>query len=310
MSNDRTVLFVGSKRIGLEALKALSRSVGGRVKAVVTADDAADERSILPQFQSHCAAAKLPLSVLHKSSDLKAVVAAQRPHVVVVVGWYWILPPELLAMAPGGFVGVHGSLLPRYRGQAPLVWAILRGETQAGATMFYFDDGMDTGDIVDQRTVPIGPEDSIAEVLAAVQEQTIDMVATHAQGLLEGTAPRRRQNALEATYGSLRRPEDGRIDWSASALEVHNFIRAQSRPYPGAFTTLGDGRELRIWRASVFPMPYYGIAGLVAQPFDGGIVVLCGQGAIIVRDCQTADGQSGPGDLLKWGARLGGSAPA
>jgi methionyl-tRNA formyltransferase len=120
------------------------------------------------------------------------------------------------------------------------------------------------------------------------------------------TAPRRKQDHELATYGSPRRPEDGRISWNQPASEIYNFIRAQTRPYPGAFTHLDEGRVLRIWQASIFPYPYYGVPGLVGQKHMDGFVVACGEGRITIQECQLEGGPLPVNSALKWGMRLGG----
>src|SRR5204863_2577569 len=217
-------------------------AIPGHVAGAVTFDDSSDSRSALTEISAYCKSVDLPLSVISRPGDLESIVREQSPQYVLVSGWYWIIKPALLSSVPGGFVGLHPSLLPKYRGSAPLVWALLNGEKQTGVSLFYFDDGMDTGDIIDQRSFAIEPEDSIAELLAKAESANLDLVKTYAGSLLSNTAPRRRQDHKLASYGSPRRPEDGRICWNQSATEVHNFIRAQTRPYPCAFTHSADGR--------------------------------------------------------------------
>jgi methionyl-tRNA formyltransferase len=300
-------LFVGSKQLGLNALQAMVEAIPGRVAAAITLDDAADKRSVLPEFRAYCQSVDLPLSIIERPADLGGMVQQYAPHYVLVAGWYWIIKPGLLRTVPGGFLGLHQSLLPKYRGSAPLVWAALRGEEQTGVSLFYFDEGIDTGDIVDQVSFAMAPEETITEVLAKAESAAVELVTRYAGPLLSDTAPRRKQDHELATYGSPRRPEDGRISWHQSAGEVYNFIRAQTRPYPGAFTHLAEGKVLRIWQASLFPYPYYGVPGLVGQKHMDGFVVACGEGAITIQECELDGGASMPlGSALKWGMRLGG----
>ncbi|HOS42228.1 MAG TPA: methionyl-tRNA formyltransferase, partial [Armatimonadota bacterium] len=237
--------------------------------------------------------------------ELAPALQALAPHLVIVVGWYWLLSPALLRQVPGGVYGVHASLLPRYRGNAPLVWAILRGERETGVSLFRFDDGMDTGDLAAQAAFPIGPEETIAEVLAKAEDATVAIVAEQARPLLEGTMTLRAQDHALASYCSLRQPCDGRIDWRQPAPRLYNFIRAQTRPYPGAFTHLPDGRTVTIWAARLFPYPYYGIPGLVGQQEADGVVVACGDGALVVTD-YTVEGEPTYAGKppLRWGVRL------
>lgn len=302
---NRKVIFVGSKQIGLMALQTLVDLIPLNIGRVITFDDSRDSRSVLPKFKDYCQATKLPLSIINKPSELAELVRFDSPYIVFVVGWYWIISSDVMKTVPGGFVGVHASLLPQYRGNAPLVWAILRGEKQTGVSLFYFDDGIDTGDIVGQIAFSIDKHETIADLLSKAETATFEVLSKFALPLVMGIAPRKKQLHEKATYVSLRRPEDGRIDWNLRAERLYDFIRAQTRPYPGAYTTLPDGKILRIWRASVFPYPFYGIPGLVGQRFDDGIVVSCGEGALVIRE-YTVDSDPGmpPEKILKWACRL------
>jgi methionyl-tRNA formyltransferase len=207
---------------------------------------------MLTEFRSYCGEAGLSLSVINKPGELGRLVRQYSPYLVLVVGWHWLIKPSVLKAVPGGFVGIHASLLPQYRGNAPLVWALLRGEEQTGVSLFHFDEGMDTGDIIDQISFSIAFVESIADVLEKAEKATVDLVTKYAEELRSGTAPCRKQTDELATFVSQTRPEDGHINWSQSAQELHNFIRAQTRPYPGAFTYLPNGKTLRIWRAPSF----------------------------------------------------------
>ncbi|HEY8187102.1 MAG TPA: methionyl-tRNA formyltransferase [Pyrinomonadaceae bacterium] len=306
MVANRRALFVGSKQLGLDALQTMVEAIPGRVAAAITLDDAADKRSVLPKFRAYCDSVDLPLSIAKGPSDLTDLVQKYCPYYVLVAGWYWIIKPSLLATVPAGFLGLHQSLLPKYRGSAPLVWAALRGEKQTGVSLFYFDEGIDTGDVVDQVSFALTPHDTITDVLAKAETAAVELVTRYAEPLLSGTAPRRKQDHELASYGSPRRPEDGRISWNQPASEVYNFIRAQTRPYPGAFTNLAEGKVLRIWQASLFPYPYYGVPGLVGQKHRDGFVVACGEGAITIHEWELDGGASMPVDsAVKWGMRLG-----
>jgi methionyl-tRNA formyltransferase len=299
-------LFVGSKQLGLKSLQAMVAAIPGHVAGAVTFDDSADSRSVLAEFSAYCKSVDIPLSMISRPADLDGIVQQYSPEYVLVAGWYWILKPALLSSVPGGFLGLHQSLLPKYRGSAPLVWALLKGEKQTGVSLFYFDEGMDTGDIVDQKAFAVADQDSIADVLAKADSAALELVTTYAGPLLSGNAPRIKQDHKLASYGSPRRPEDGRICWNQSAREVYNFIRAQTRPYPRAFTHSADGKLLRISRASLFPHPYYGVPGLICHKHMDGVVIACGDGAVIIHEWEIdgASAMNGNGSL-KWGTRLG-----
>lgn len=147
-----------------------------------------------------------------------------------------MLRPELLALAGRGAFNMHGSLLPKYRGRAPVNWAVLMGETETGATLHEMVAKPDAGRIVDQQPVPIGPDDLAVEVFAKVTQAAETVLRRSLPRLVAGTAQLRPQDLSRGSYFGGRRPEDGRIDWSKSAREIHNLVRAVAPPYPGAFT--------------------------------------------------------------------------
>lgn len=211
----------------------------------------------------------------------------------MVVGWYRIIPETVLSVPARGFVGIHASLLPQYRGGAPLVWAMINGETETGATLFRFDAGMDSGDVIGQERFSIDAADTIAEVVAKAEAAGIAMLEKHVAAILDGTARPTAQRHEDATYCAQRTPADGRIDWSRDAHDVLNFIRAQTRPYPGAFFLDAAGREVRIWRAAPFGQTCEGEPGQ-AMLIGGHTVVRCGNGAIGILEVQPDGGVSGP----------------
>jgi methionyl-tRNA formyltransferase len=161
-----------------------------------------------------------------------------------------MLTPELLAIAPRGALNLHGSLLPKYRGRAPVNWAILHGETETGATLHYMVAKPDAGDLVGQTAVPILPDDTAREVFDKVTVAAELTLYRALPALVAGTAPRIAQDLSRGSYYSGRKPGDGRIDWTGSAVGVHNLVRAVAPPYPGAFTTVA-GQPARILRTRV-----------------------------------------------------------
>ncbi|HZD20009.1 MAG TPA: formyltransferase [Burkholderiales bacterium] len=146
-----------------------------------------------------------------------------------------MLPAEVLAQAKRGAYNMHGSLLPKYRGRAPVNWAVLNGESESGATLHQMVAKPDAGRIVDQQAVPIGPDDLAVDVFRRVTEAAETVMRRSIAPLLSGTARLRPNDLTKGSYFSGRRPEDGRIDWRQSAREIHNLVRAVAPPYPGAF---------------------------------------------------------------------------
>lgn len=179
------------------------------------------------------------------------------PDLIVVIGWYYMIPKKLREIAPLGCIGIHSSLLPKYRGGAPLVWAMINGEKEAGLSLFYFDDGVDNGDIIDQQSFSIEPEETIRHVLQKVERIALSMIVENIAKIQSGTSARIVQDETQATYVPQRKPEDGLIDWSWDKDRIKNFIRAQTKPYPGAFFIQGD-KKIIIWDADIIdndPLP-------------------------------------------------------
>jgi methionyl-tRNA formyltransferase len=168
----------------------------------------------------------------------------------VVVGWTRLLSAAVLRLPRAGCVGFHASLLPRHRGRAPVNWAILRGEQVTGNTMMYLDVHADTGDIIDQRPVPITPTDTCGTVYARVARAGAQMLAEHLPALLDGTAPRRPQDRTAGDLLPKRTPDMGVIDWEQRPRVVHDWVRALALPYPGAFGCAA-GRKVSIWSTAL-----------------------------------------------------------
>ena len=158
-----------------------------------------------------------------------------------------MLKAALLAIPKRGAFNMHGSLLPKYRGRAPVNWAVLRGETRTGATLHEMVEKPDAGRIVDQEAVPILPDDLAVDVFAKVTGAAERVLARSLPKLIDGSAALRPQDLSEGGYFGGRRPEDGRIDWSLPAKRVHDLVRAVAPPYPGAFTDV-NGKRLRVLR--------------------------------------------------------------
>lgn len=160
-----------------------------------------------------------------------------------------MIAEEILNIPHLGAYNMHGSLLPRYRGRAPINWAVLHGEKETGVTLHHMLRRADAGDIVDQEAVPIGPEDTAQDVFNKCVKAARLVLERQMEALAKGTAPRRKQDDTQATYFGQRKPEDGRIDWTQSAEKIYNLVRAVTQPYPGAFTETG-GKRLFVWWAT------------------------------------------------------------
>ena len=206
---------------------------------------------------------------------------------LLVVSWRYLLSPEIYQRPRLGTFVFHDSLLPAYRGFSPTVWAIINGESQTGVTLFNIAAEVDAGDIVDQQSVPIGSDDTIAQVMEKVTQIYMELLERNLMRLLTGDAPRTPQDHARATYTCKRVPQDNLIDWHSTSDRIYNLIRAVTAPYPGTYTYLG-GRKLRVWSASKVDSQFVGcIPGRVARVLPGmGAVVLTGDGALLLKDMQ------------------------
>jgi len=271
------IAFLGSKKGGLAVLEALLSGKAGDIVGVFHPDDASDPRSELGAFERLAHAHGIPFKRIAPGDAGKALAAAGA-ELVLVSGWYRLIPVQKLK--PMVFLAIHYSPLPRYRGNAPLVWQILNGEKEGGVSLFRMGEGMDDGDILGQTLFPIGPEDTIREALEKAQAAAASLVAEVVLALIRGAAKFKPQNHALASYCGLRIPEDGRIDWTGSASRIHDFVRSQAPPYPGAFTMLPNGGKLFVLKSRVHPAPYFGVPGAVAERQPGRAVVTCGEGAL------------------------------
>jgi methionyl-tRNA formyltransferase len=220
---------------------------------------------------------------------------ALAPDLIVVVGWTRLLGREILAIPRRGCVGFHASLLPNGRGRAPVNWAILRGETVTGNTFMYLAPEADSGDIIDQRSIAIGPEDTCATIYARVAQTGAEMLAQHLDGLLSGTAPRRPQGKGTGPLLPKRTPDMGITDWNRPARAVHDWIRALTHPYPGAFA-LWDGNKLFLWRSDPPEgIPAASDPGVILGAEDDAMVVAAQDGRVRVTRVQEAGGSEETG---------------
>ena len=170
------------------------------------------------------------------------------PDLLLVVGWTQLVKPELLQVPRIACLGFHASLLPKYRGRAPVNWAIINGETETGNSMIVLEPGADEGDVVSQRKIPITEEDDCATIYEKVSLTECEMLDEVLPLIRQGRMPREKQNSLEATIMPKRKPQDGLIDWSWTTRRLYNWVRALTHPYPGAFSYV-SGRKIIIWKA-------------------------------------------------------------
>ena len=295
----RTV-WVSFDTIGRDCLEA-AVDVGAEIVGVVTLPGPID-----PNRSGQCSfddvAARLG-AVLHETRDVNsdetlAAVGALGAELIFVVGWSQLVRDPFIALASDGVFGMHPTLLPRHRGRAPIPWAILTGLARTGVTLFEIVDGTaDSGSIVGQVTLDVAPDETATTLFERIAEAHVDLTRELVPRLLARTAPRIAQDPSRASSWPKRAPADGIIDWETRARYLYDWVRAQTRPYPGAFTFLGDDKVI-VWGARAVDLADAAPAGTIVEVGPEGPVVACGEGGLVLQEIQTN------GELVV-GARLG-----
>jgi methionyl-tRNA formyltransferase len=293
------VLFLGSKRLGLRILEQMAVLRPEALVGAIVLDDREDGRSVFADFESTCESYGITMTAVSRRQEADDVIVRLAPDLCVVVGWYWLVDATMLARVPHGFVGIHNSLLPRYRGGAPLVWSLINGESEAGFSLFGLAPGIDAGPVWATGSLPVGPDEPIGSVLVRLEDLAVSTFSESYIPLLEGSLAPSVQDEARATYCCQRRPEDGQIDWSQPARAVHNFIRAQSDPYPGAFSFL-DRQLLHVWSAAVSEEQWSGTPGQVARITAEEVLVVCGDGrCVALREVSVDDSRRPAPDVIR-----------
>jgi methionyl-tRNA formyltransferase len=288
------IVFIGASHFGLRCLDLAHRTPGCVVTGVVTAPQTfaisyrpkGVSNVLYANLHSFAADKGLPCRTLVRSMSepgLIEAVAEWRPDAFLVAGWYHMVPKTWRSLAPA--YGLHASLLPDYSGGAPLVWAMINGETKTGITMFQMDDGIDSGPIVGWAEEPIHADDTIATLYARIEERGLEVLAQSLPALADGSALLRVQSTAGRRVMPQRSPEDGMLDWSCEAAYLDRFVRAQSRPYPGAFSMLGEVR-VTIWvaRSVAYDAKRFSVGTLFSHGDTVGVV--CGKGALILDEIE------------------------
>lgn len=237
------MIFIGAERIGKAVLSRLLYEKKNIV-AVVTAQ--ADLKERIADYVDFSELARnhpdVDFYYTHNTKDPRVIEIVRRykPQLILVASWSQIIPRDMLLLPPQGVVGMHYSMLPERRGGAPLNWAIIDGLKESGITLFYMDEGIDTGDIIGQEKFGIGPRDTVNDLLKKIEQIAPELFLYYIDAILAGQAPRVPQNHAQATYTPRRTPEQSEIDWNLDLESIDTFIRALAPPYPSAFCKLGN----------------------------------------------------------------------
>jgi methionyl-tRNA formyltransferase len=301
------IVFFGSGAFAVPCLEALAAS-GHELAVLVTQPDREKGRGrqLSPPPLKPVAQA-LGIPVLQpprvREPDARAAIAALRPELCVVVAYGQILPRALLEVPPRGMVNVHASLLPRYRGAAPIQWAIARGETVTGVSTMLLDEGLDTGPVLLQRELAIGPEETARELTPRLARLGAELLLETLARLAEGSLAPTPQDPALATLAPLLRKEDGRVDWGRPAQEIACRVRGFD-PWPGVAAGF-SGRSVRLVRVRVEPALPPVEPGTVVSADATGLVVACGSGtALRLLEVQPESRRPMPAAAFAAGARL------
>ena len=284
------IVFIGTGEIGVPTLRALLRAPEHELVGVVTQPDKPAGRAQhiqTPPIKAELASTALPILQPARLRDDETVpqIRAHAPDVIVVMAYGQILPRSVLEIPRLACLNLHASLLPQYRGAAPIQAVIAAGDAETGITVIYMDEGLDTGDILLQTKLAISPNEtggSLHDRLAQLAPETL--LRALAQ-LATGQAPRQPQDSARATHAPKLTRADGEIDWSEPAEVIERKIRAFD-PWPGAFTPLADtAKHLKIFRASVVAQGA-GEPGSVSTPNDNEVLVATGRGTLRLDEVQ------------------------
>ena len=285
----RTV-WVSFDTIGRDCLEAAAE-VGAEIVGVVTLPGPID-----PNRSGQCAfddvAARFDAALI-ETRDVNALetlneIRKVEPELIFVVGWSQLVHEPFLALASEGVFGMHPTLLPRHRGRAPIPWAILSGLARTGVTLFEIvDPTADSGAIVGQVEVPVSTEETATSLFASLAAAHVALIRELVPQLLERSAPRVPQDAKRASSWPKRSPADGIIDWETRAPYLYDWVRAQTRPYPGAFTFLGDEKVI-VWGARPVELVGAAAAGTIVGLEGERPVVACGEGGLLLEEVETS----------------------
>ena len=277
------LVFCGTPKFAVPTLERLVER-GFQVKLVVTQPDRPRGRGLelaASPVKERAVEFRIPVvqpEKIKNNEEFRAQLAEIKPNAIIVVGYGRIIPQWMIDLAPLGNLNLHASLLPKYRGAAPIQWAIAQGEKVTGVTTMRIDAGLDTGDILLQREMKISDEDTAETLAPRLATMGADLMVETLNGLQDGTVQPRPQDHSIATLAPVLKREDGLIDFRRSATEIYNRLRG-FQPWPGAYTTF-RGKQLHIWKAK--PLPERRELACATMSVEGErVLVACGENSVL-----------------------------
>jgi len=284
------IVFMGTPDFAVGSLQALCESGKHEILAVVTQPDRPKGRGnklLQTPVKEYALAQGLTVYQPQKVKTLEFVelLHGLQPELIVVAAFGQFLSKEILELPKYGCINVHASLLPKYRGAAPIQYAIIKGEKESGVTIMQMDIGMDTGAMLDKVVVPIAENTTMGELHDALREQGAALLLQVIDKIAAGTAVAKPQDDAQATYATLLDRSMEHIDWSKTAQEVHNLIRGFN-PAPSTFTKLPNGKSLKIWGSKMTDKSSAAAAGTVIETGKHSFFVACGEGVLEITEVQ------------------------
>ena len=284
------IVFMGTPDFAVGSLQALCESGKHEILAVVTQPDRPKGRgNKLLQTPVKEYALEQGLTVYQpqkvKNPEFVELLHELQPELIVVAAFGQFLSKEILELPKYGCINVHASLLPKYRGAAPIQYAIIKGEKESGVTIMQMDIGVDTGAMLDKVVVPIAENTTMGELHDALREQGATLLLQVIDKIAAGTAVAEPQDNEQATYATLLDRSMEHIDWSKTAQEVHNLIRGFN-PAPSTFTKLPNGKSLKIWGSKITDKSSTAAAGTVIETGKHSFFVACGEGVLEITEVQ------------------------
>ena len=295
------IVFMGTPDFAVPSLQALLEEGEDQVCAVFTQPDKPKGRGYVltpPPVKELALQHGIPVLQPNtlRTEEAFASLKAYEPDLIVVVAYGKLLPKNVLDLPRYGCVNVHGSLLPHYRGAAPIQWAVLNGDAVSGVTTMYMAEGLDTGDMIFREETPIGPDETAGELFDRLAPMGAKLLIRTLHAIKEGTAPRVPQPEDGGTYASQLSREMAQIDWSRSAKEIHNLVRGMN-PWPVAQTVF-RGKQMKVFRVSCREQSD-GVPG-TAHTSQGEFLVSCGEGSVCMEEIQYQGGKRMKGcDFLR-----------
>ena len=282
------IVYMGTPDFAVPALEKLIEA-GHKITAVVTQPDRQRGRGkeVLYSPVKECALKHdIPVfqPVKIKSPEAVAQLRTYQADIFVVAAFGQILSKEILEMPRYGCVNIHASLLPKYRGAAPIQWAVINGEDKTGVTIMQMDEGLDTGDIIVQREVLIAQEETGESLFEKLSVLGADLLVETLDGIWRDDVVKRKQDASLSTYARMLKKEDGRIDWSRTSKQIEQQIRGMNS-WPSAYT-MWNGKTLKIWKAQWNQSVHAHAPGTILTVEKESISIACGEGVIKILELQ------------------------